>query len=221
MIPLWGYGLRVLRGTINNGEPPLPAWDEFGELFREGLRVLLVRLFYWLPVILLYGVMFIAWLAFIPGTALLGTVGNTPAGAAAGVGAMLVIMAVFMGGSALVMPLMLLGNFFAQVALVRYVVTGSLKAAFDLRGVWKLARFGLKYFALALLAWGGIYVGLNFVSGVLSATFVLLPLLPFIAGAILAYQVVMGGALYGMAYNQVKSALAVAGTMLPDFDAIT
>lgn len=41
-ILLWGYGLRIIRAVVAQTDVPLPEWNNWSELFADGLRALLV-----------------------------------------------------------------------------------------------------------------------------------------------------------------------------------
>jgi hypothetical protein len=49
-----GFCAQIMRRIIlENGEPYLPEWDEWGQLFRDGLRFFAVGLIYMLPAMFL------------------------------------------------------------------------------------------------------------------------------------------------------------------------
>jgi hypothetical protein len=50
-ILLNGYGLRIVRRVIRGESPVLPAWDDWGGLFVDGLLVAIIELVYALPII--------------------------------------------------------------------------------------------------------------------------------------------------------------------------
>jgi heme exporter protein D len=48
-----GYTVRIVRRTVGGERPPLPEWNNWGELFRDGLRATVVWLAHVLPLMLL------------------------------------------------------------------------------------------------------------------------------------------------------------------------
>ena len=51
-----GYGIRVMRVTIEGRPPELPDWDEWGQMAWDGLRALAISLIFFLPgLIVLFG----------------------------------------------------------------------------------------------------------------------------------------------------------------------
>lgn len=52
-LPLMGWGLAVTRRLIRDEVPALPEWQDFGQLFMDGLKVFALGLVWALPMILL------------------------------------------------------------------------------------------------------------------------------------------------------------------------
>jgi len=52
-----GYALKALKNVAEGGEQPLPAWDDFGEYFVQGLVSTLATLVWALPIIIIGTVM--------------------------------------------------------------------------------------------------------------------------------------------------------------------
>jgi len=50
---LLGYLAKLVRNVVNGVTLPLPEWDDLGEMFREGLRLIGVGLLYTLPFFIL------------------------------------------------------------------------------------------------------------------------------------------------------------------------
>lgn len=194
MLPLWGYGLDVMRRAQISGEPSLPEWDDWGRLFADGLRLLVVFLIYTLPVWLLYCVGIGVVIAGFP---MFAAAEEAPALGWLGMLAMSGGMTVF--GLAM-FPALGLG-YLASVATTRMVADERLGAAFDFREVWALARSGFKHFGLAFAVLLGIYMALSFVITALSYTICLACLTPFVTGAVMGYTIVLYGALMGLAYR--------------------
>lgn len=50
---LWGYGLRIIRAVVARTDVPLPVWNDWGELFANGLRAnFVVVVWSFLPTVL-------------------------------------------------------------------------------------------------------------------------------------------------------------------------
>lgn len=53
LLPVFGYMIETLK-NVRDGQPkPLPAWEDFGNLFSKGLMVFVIGLVYNIPVILI------------------------------------------------------------------------------------------------------------------------------------------------------------------------
>jgi hypothetical protein len=50
---LGGYGVEITRRVIHSDSPVLPAWDNWGALLSDGLKVWIIGLVYTLPIILI------------------------------------------------------------------------------------------------------------------------------------------------------------------------
>jgi hypothetical protein len=53
IIPVFGWGLEVIRRVIKEESEPLPDWSEFGQYFVKGLLIVLVGFIYSLPIIVI------------------------------------------------------------------------------------------------------------------------------------------------------------------------
>lgn len=51
---LVGYSVAVLRNVRDGYERPLPAWDDWGKLFMDGLSIMIAQFVYTLPILLLF-----------------------------------------------------------------------------------------------------------------------------------------------------------------------
>jgi hypothetical protein len=51
-----GYQVQIARNVWQEKERPLPAWDDFGKFFVDGLRFTAIMIIYMLPVFIIYGV---------------------------------------------------------------------------------------------------------------------------------------------------------------------
>src|SRR3954470_17699631 len=48
---LLGYLAQLVRNVVANATLPLPEWDDLGEMFNEGLRLIGVAIVYFLPLL--------------------------------------------------------------------------------------------------------------------------------------------------------------------------
>ena len=68
---VFGYEVRVIRNVSKGEAHPLPSWNEFGDMFIEGLWLGLARIVYGLPIfIFLFSALFMFFVAPIGGAAI-------------------------------------------------------------------------------------------------------------------------------------------------------
>lgn len=202
-LPLAGYAVRVMRQAIEGESPSLPEWDEWGELLADGLRFAVVLLLYTLPAWLLlcctYAFMFLS----LPLIDSMGA-GLPPVAYA---GSMIGFFGLFALGSLVTYPLV----FLAMVAESRMVARNSLSRAFEIGEVWQLARAGFGNYFLASVVLYGFIMLANVVVVMTTYTIVLACLFPVLFAGMAFYSLVLMGALYGVAYRETRTQLAVSG----------
>ncbi len=214
MLFLNGYGLRILRHTIREGQPTLPEWDNWGDLFLDGLRAVVVFFVYLLPVWMLLCAVFSC--LFLP-LLVVPTTFAFPSEAEAQGTASVLGMLFFFGGQIMApvlfalaaLPALFLG-YFAMVAVTRMVALGTLNAAFDFGAVWRLGVSGFNHFFLALVVYMGLTFAVNYLTSLLIYTIVLCCVYPFVLAAWSFYAQTLFGALFGLAYRAAQPAEAVA-----------
>jgi hypothetical protein len=172
MFPVYGYLLRVIRGTIDGDDQP-PAFDEWGDLFVEGLQAWLIGLAYMVIPLVVGGV--------LVGGSLVAMVTGGRAGA--GVGA-----AGFLVGFLLTTVLALVFGYLAVAGIVRFAEAERIGAAFDVDGVRSLATD-----ADFAVAWVVSLVGI-LVAGVIAG----IPLVGWLAAPFAYfYAIAVAGRLWG------------------------
>lgn len=201
----YGIGLRVMKTTIETGEPELPDFADIGGLLGDGLKAVAVLLVYSLPLIVLIVGFTVLIIALTAGAA--AVTGDSDA---FGAGAALMINLATFGLVMLSVPLSLATQFFAGVATTRLAVSGKLADAFQLGEVWQLTKDGVKHFALAYLVYLAVGLAISFVSQILVFTIIFLCLLPFLIGPYYMYLFSVQGVLFGQAYRETKGAVPPA-----------
>jgi hypothetical protein len=194
---LYGYMAEVMRRAINHNELSLPAWDDWGKLFTDGLK-LFGAIFVWmLPVMLLF---FVGFFVFFFGLGLAGatTEGSESAAAALSIGGM-IGMFIFFG----LMTLfgMAIGFLF-PVVMGHVVATNEFGAAFRIREWWAIFRANLGGFLMAFVLLFALSMALSFALSLLYFTIILCCIIPFLMAPVTLYLVVIQGAVFGQAYRQ-------------------
>lgn len=150
IVLVYGYVVQVVRARFA-GEAAPPAFEDWGTLFGDGVKAVLIWIAYMLIPLAVGGV--------IVGGALLAFASGTRGGAAAGLGSLLV-------GLGLMAVLSVVFGYFGTVGFLNFVREGRLGAAFDLA---TLKRFGFaSEFAIPWLIAVGVFLAASFVSGILN-----------------------------------------------------
>jgi hypothetical protein len=145
-----GYLLRAIRANLD-GEPEPPTFGDWGELFVDGLKVLVVYLVYMIIPFLVF--------VFTVGTAVFAILTGGDAGAAAGLGT------IVLGGLASLVLSFVFG-YFAVVGIVNLAKEEELGAAFDVDTIKDVGLDG--DFAIPWLVSVGVFFGISIVTNVLN-----------------------------------------------------
>jgi len=143
---IMGYQARLARNVIAGVQNPLPEWDDLGEYFAEGLRLVGVVLVWIIPI------MGIVMLLIVPG-AILSESSNE---VAEGIGGCL-------AGTmwCLMFPLSLAVTFFMPASLLMAVVEKRFGAAFEFDRIWPFIKDNIGDYLLALV----VYFVARFIGG--------------------------------------------------------
>jgi hypothetical protein len=145
-----GYLIRAIRANLD-GEPEPPTFGDWGELFVDGLKVLVVYLVYMIIPFLVF--------VFTVGTAVFAILTGGDAGAAAGLGT------IVLGGLASLVLSFVFG-YFAVVGIVNLAKEEELGAAFDVDTIKDVGLDG--DFAVPWLVSVGVFFGISIVTNVLN-----------------------------------------------------
>lgn len=153
-IPLAGYSLKVLRG-----EKPAPEVADWGTLFVDGIKYIIVALIYAIPIIIVY--------VLLLGAAFAGAAAGDMAGMAAMAGAMIL-------GLLVIFVLAIIIAIFAVIGIVRFARTGSIGEAFNFGAILAtIGKIGWVSYIIALVVL--IVVGIIF--GIIVAILQIIPIL--------------------------------------------
>ncbi|WP_049984787.1 DUF4013 domain-containing protein [Halobellus rufus] len=182
-----GYLVRVVRGTMHDDDRP-PVFDEWGDLFVDGLKAFVVAFVYGLvPAVIATVVVGGGILSFAVG-------GGSESGSLMGLGMVGIIL-----GSLLALVLSLLAAYVIPAAIAAFAETDRIGAAFsfgELRPV-----LGSGTYATAWLSGVAILLGAGLIAGVLNAV----PVIGQIATAFLGfYATVSAYYLIGHAWGELR-----------------
>jgi hypothetical protein len=131
-LPLMGYMLKILRG-----DKPAPEVDDWGTLFVDGIKYLIIAIIYAIPVIVVEALL-------IGGLIATAMSGNSTAMMAA-IGGMII-------GLIVVLILAIIIGLFETVGLVRFARTGNIGEAFNFNAIMAtIGKIGWITYIIALI----------------------------------------------------------------------
>lgn len=131
-IPLLGYSLKVLRG-----EKPAPEVTDWGTLFIDGIKYLIVSLIWAIPTLIIFAVTI--------GAGIVEMAGRNPAEAMGVIGGMLF-------GFIVVAIVGILTMIFATIGIIRFARTGSMGEAFNFKEISAtIGKIGWGSYIIALI----------------------------------------------------------------------
>ncbi len=186
LVLLVGYLVGVTRNVMNVEERPLPEWEDFGALFRDGLAVIVAQIVYTLPFWLLMCIALVATIGFG------GMTEATDEAIAAG------IMATYGLVICLGLLFAVVLFFLSPAIVIQYVRTNEFGATFRFGEVIGIARDNMGDILITALASFVASLLLNIVIGVIA----IIPCLGWVAAPVLAlagypWMMVVTGHLYG------------------------
>ena len=198
-----GYYGRILRGSIRGEELELPAWEDWGKLAMDGLRLFGVNLIYMLPSqIVMFGGMaayFVGFFLLIP---VMEAAERTPEVAAAVPAIMFALMGVMFLAMFLGYLLMFLGAVPLPVALARVVEQEKFSAAFKLGEISKLVWRNKAGYFMAWVILAGLFAIFYFFGMMFYMTLILMWVFFILAIPFGFYLMVISAALFGQAYRE-------------------
>jgi hypothetical protein len=147
-IPLMGYAMKVLRG-----EKPAPEVNDWGTLFIDGIKYLIVSLIYALPII-------IVWVLVMGASAAAIMSGNYSAMMAAFGAVALGVLVMFV--------LAVIISVFEVIGIVRFARTGSIGEAFNISAILAtINKIGWVPYIIALIVLIIVAIIIAIIAGIL------------------------------------------------------
>ena len=199
-IIVMGYLSQVLRRvTRGSGEATMPEWDNWGELFMDGLKVFGAIFVYSLPMILIVSVLYFLMFAPLAAVPFLAE-GNSDM---AGLAIVLVLIAqLFMFLMIAVMMVVYIVYIILLPPMqVHTAAKNEFGAAFQIGKWWKIFRANFSGFMIALIIIIGVYALLMIGVQILYMTLVLCFLIPFVTAPVTFYIGLITYALLGEVYR--------------------
>jgi hypothetical protein len=212
LLPVFGYFGHIMKGIIiQEQDPEMPAWNDWGTLFLDGLKLLGAVIIYLLPALIL-GIggyaLFMALdlsMGFSAATLAQSSASTFPVVMVASIFGMFAGMAVMMLGIALAMVTIII----LPSALGNMLAKGKFEAAFSFREWWPVLRANLSGFILAVVLAMGLFYLMYMLAIALFATIILCFLVPFAFALILFLSGATGFSMYAVAYRDGVRKMAV------------
>ncbi|MCP1661986.1 MAG: DUF4013 domain-containing protein [Methanocalculus sp. MSAO_Arc1] len=161
---LYGYLVRIFKGT-----KPAPELEDWGSLFIDGIKLLIVGIIYALPVLI------VAFL-LMGGTMFAAAMGGDMGAAVGAMGALTGMLVVFI--------LAFIIWLFVPMAYIRFARTGSIGEAFNFSAILgHIGKVGWINYIIALIILGVVIALVQFVLGIIPIIgwFLMIVLIPAFA----------------------------------------
>ena len=215
-IPLAGYLARLIRAGARNEDPTrLPEWDNWDELFMDGLRMSVVVLILTLPGLL---VMFAGWGLYMGGIMVMPGLERSGAEGAMVATIFSAMFTLFMA-MALGMLLLLIGGLLLPPAVAHVAVERKIGAFFRFGEWWRSLRENFGSYLVAWAVFAVVYTVVMIVTQILYMSVVLCMFVPFVSVPLGIYAAWIVYRLVGQAYGGNNSRAAV--DVSPDAAAVT
>ena len=199
-IIVMGYLSQVLRRvTRGSGEATMPEWDNWGELFMDGLRVFGAIFVYSLPMILIVSALYFFMFAPLVAIPFLAEGNGDMAGPA--VIFMLVTQLFMFLVIAVMMVVYIVYIILLPPMIAHTAAKNEFGAAFQIGKWWKIFRANFSGFMVALIIVIGVYALLIFGLQILYMTLVLCFLIPFVTAPVTFYIGLITYAALGEVYR--------------------
>jgi hypothetical protein len=190
-LPVLGYSMKIMRQVAAGQQPSMPDWDDWETLFKDGLKLLGVRLLYALPLLLLILPVFAL---FIVGPIMGVAAENEDIILLSSFAPMIILLCLS--------PLFILIGMLIPAAEAHVTIQNEFSASLRLREWLGIFRANIGGFLLAYLFIYAISALLSFVFQIIVVTIILLCLLPIITPLISMYITLIHYTLIAAAYRE-------------------
>jgi hypothetical protein len=203
---LLGYAARIAKQIFNGEAPRMIAWDDWGDMLKDGARMFGVRMVYSLPILV------IAIPLMLAGIAMPFVMENVNSADADSI--MIVFSLVMLGMMCLIIPISLPLAAIIPAAEMHAVDKSEFAAGFRFGEWWPIFRANLGGFIAAFASYYVASMILTVALQIIMATLILSCLLPILLPAMTIYLTLIMYATIAQAYKVGKDKVAQA-TMPP------
>ncbi|HTX91776.1 MAG TPA: DUF4013 domain-containing protein [Anaerolineales bacterium] len=202
-IPLDGYFVRIMKRIILQDEDPaLPEWDDWGTLFLDGIKLLGVTFIYLLPALILTTGGYILFM--ILDLSMVFSIPSQTSAPSNLLPSITLSMLGMFGGLIIVMlgmGLMYITLLIIPPAVGNMIARDSFGAAFQIKDWWPVFKANLSGYILAIALGIGLISLAYIVCAFLYMTIILWILLPFVFSFIIFVFGTISFSLYAVAYR--------------------
>lgn len=195
-----GYFAKIIEIGINEDELYLPEWDNWGEYFRIGLRLMIFSFIIMLPVFILMIAGYASMLAPAFSSAF-----SDPAYLDEYPVDMVLEPMLGMFGGMLLMGLAsftgLIVGFFVPPAITHMISEDQFKAAFQIKSWWRVFRGNFGGYLIAYVLVMGATLIMTFAVQLLYMTIILCFAIPLVISFLSIYLGIITGAMFGQNYR--------------------
>lgn len=203
-IILFGYGAQIAKQILNDESPRLVAWDDWGKLFKDGLKVFGARLIVGLPILIF--VIPIVIVSFI----FPFVIENANPSEVEKI--LPIYFLVIFGGICFIIPISLVMAVIIPAAEMKVIETDDFTSLFRVKEWWQIFRANLGGFLVAFGIYYLVTFVLTFAVQIVMATIILSCLLIVLFPAITFYITLVIYATGAVAYKDGKAKLLTQTT---------
>jgi hypothetical protein len=197
---LYGYAVRIVKQILNNEAPHMIAWDDWGDMFKDGAKMFGIRIIYSIPILILTAPLFISSIVM---PIFIGNSNGSEMDAL-----FPILMVIVFGTICLLIPISLLLAVVIPAAEMHIVEKDEFAAGFRIREWWEILRANLSGFVAALAIYMVSSMILGFAIQLIGATLIFACLLPFLLPAMTMYILLIMYTTIAQAYKGGKEKLA-------------
>jgi hypothetical protein len=197
---LFGYAVRIAKQVLNNESPHMIAWDDWGGLAKDGIKMFGIRMIFALPILILVIPFFVAMILF---PILMSGSGSSDMEAF-----LPIFMLIMFGGFCIIFPLSIPIALITPAAEMYVVEKDDFAAGFRFREWWPIFRANLSGFIAAFAIYYISTFVFTFVLQILWATLIFACLMIILLPLMTIYITLIMYVTIAKAYKDGKEKLA-------------
>lgn len=197
---LFGYAVRIAKQVLNNESPHMIAWDDWGGLAKDGIKVFGIRMIFALPIIILVVPFFLA-MTLLP--LIMSSSSSSDMEAF-----IPIFMLLMVGGFCIIIPLSIPLALIIPAAEMYAVEKDDFAAGFRFREWWPIFRANISGFIAAFAIYYISAMAFTFVIQILGATIILACLMFVLLPLMTVYITLIMYVTIAQAYREGKVKLA-------------